>query len=409
MGDFFDGLEKFDSNQKGYYDIKARYSNTALKMADPEVRNGNPLKYKMYVNNELPFDGNKATRIGTMVDDCLMKGKTIRISNVSIPSGDLAAYVKYVFNEHVLDQYKNNGHREDMLWNIESFDDLFISERANCLVWASKKADGSYKTSEESFLKKIHALAEYWQYLIDCQKEVLCTKTDFKEVMNCIKGFMYSPHNLSNLMGVTVEFTETEVIPHLIDENDNYIYVRDLDVRILAKDCIYTDSKIGVSRKILIDFLRIDKHNGNLFLADLKTGTGASNYSSTIIKRKLDAQLAWYKSVLIDAAHSGEFSHQPSESVNVLEYLASIDTEFFIDCAIVILDKEIPLGLRYNVSEERLDEKEKYLYKLIEELEVCWKDQNFVDPSWKEPLEVVSTEQWKQSLDQNEDIDLDFI
>jgi hypothetical protein len=402
--DFFSGLGEFEVDN--YYKVKARYSNSSLKMAMPDHYDGNALKYKMYINNELPFKGNKATRIGTMVDDCLMKGQTINISDVAIPEGGLAEYVKDVFDEHVSDSYESNGHREDMLWNIESFEDLFISERANCTVWS--------KSTDEKFVAKIYAtMTDYWNLLIKSVKEVFCSKSDFKEVLNCVKGFLYSPQNLSKLMGVDVEITDNKIIPHLIEEDDNYVYCRDVDVRILSKDCMYTDSKVGVSRKILIDFLRISKHDNSVLICDLKTGTGAGNYGSVIVNRKIDCQLAWYRSVLIDAVALGEFGHQPEKSINILESLNNLNEEstITVDCSVVILDKDIPLGLKYDISNSRIAEQEKYLYELVEKLETCYKNQKFVEPEWDKPLKVLSLQEWRESQESKNDVnlDLDFI
>lgn len=406
MEDFFDTLGIFEEDTSSYYKIKARYSFSALKKAMPDHYDGNTMKYKMYIDDELPFDGNQATRIGTIVDDCLMKGKTITISNFKIPGGGLADYVKYVYKNHALPILFANGHREDIDLSITNFTDVFIEERdEHCTVHADM--------NNEKFVEKIFKTFEnYWKFLIDSETKTLVSKTDFKEVMNCIKGVKNSFNNLEDYLGVEIDITENSIVPKLLDENEDFRFFRDVNIQILAKDCIYTTEREGVSRKGLIDLVRVNKVTDSIDIVDLKTGTNVVNYASTIVSRKYDSQVSWYASLILDAIHSGEFSHQPSKTIELLDYLGNTDfaSHQDITCSIVALDKEIPIGMWYGISQERINENVKDVYALIEKLEECYRKDSFIDPDWKENNMVLSKREWKEYLEENTDeTDLDFI
>ena len=145
---------------------------------------------------------------------------------------------------------------------------------------------------EETFLKKVHALDEYWKYLHNSKTTMYVTKDIFREVKNCIEGFVTSSHNLKELLGCDVEITDTEIIPRslLIKEMGNMVF-SDVELYIpAAKNPI-----VEMDMICKIDFVIYNKKSGKLTNVDLKNGAGITNYASTIISRKNNRQDEFYK------------------------------------------------------------------------------------------------------------------
>ena len=389
-------LEVFNQN---YYD-RPGLSNSALNQADSTFKlyrsgYGSLLRYKMYIDKQIVEKESPALRIGSIVDAILNEKKPAKVIDYKVPTGGLAEYVKYIFDHKVLTSEQFNN------IDIKVFDFLFTEHREHCTVHGKKNKEGEYSMKEETFLNKIHALDEYWRYLHNSKTTMYVTKEIFREVKNCIEGFVNSHHNLKDLLYCDVTITDTEIIPRHRVKSSNKIVFSDVELYIPAAD----NPIVEMDMKCKIDFVIYNKESGKLTIVDLKTGAGITNYASTIISRKYHRQVEFYKMMFKAVSENCNLIDMQNKSAQAVLFLVgdAFGKIKSYDTSIVVLDKTIPLGLRYNISENLQKQAEQEIVNLTNKIYYAHLDNDFINPEIKDPILVVTTDEYRESLEDNDD------
>lgn len=382
-------LDVFNDN---YYD-RPGLSNSALNQADSSYNiyksgYGSLLRYKMYMDKKIVEKESPALRIGTIVDAIINEKRSAKVLDYKVPSGGLAEYVKYIFDNKVLTSEQFNN------IDIKCFDLLFTEHREHCDVYGTMK--------EETFLKKVHALEEYWKYLHNSKTTMYVTKDIFREVKNCIEGFVTSSHNLKEFLGCDVKITDTEIIPKSlpIKEMKNMVF-SDIELYIPAAD----NPIVEMDMKCKIDFVIYNKKSGKLTIVDLKTGAGITNYASTIISRKYHRQVEFYKMMFKAVSENSNLIDMQNKSAQAVLFLVgnAFGRIKSYDTSIVVLDKTIPLGLRYNISENLQKQAEQEIINLVNKIHYAYLENDFINPEIKDPILVVTADEYRESLEDNDD------